>query len=177
MKQLCICILILSGMLSIDKTYAQARYSVGLGTGINIPLPSGYNIGRDYFLQGSVKLSNKLELMPSIGGVNIESDKKGRYNGYYFVGSGRSVGLGYLSASTKYYFNNLFFAVAGASINVGGEEASSSGLGAHAGAGINLNLDQHNALEFTGRFEALPDYGKTVPLIGIRAAYRFNFGK
>ncbi|NCD70285.1 hypothetical protein [Mucilaginibacter agri] len=177
MKQLYICILILLGVLTIDKTYGQARNSIGFGGGINIPLPNGYSTGSNYFLQGSIKLANKVELMPSIGVVNIESDKKGVYNGYYFVGSGRSVSLIYLSATAKYYFNSLFFVVGGASLNAGGDDAGSSGVGAHAGAGVNLNLDKHNALEFTGRFEALPDYDKTVPLIGIRAAYRFNFGR
>jgi hypothetical protein len=177
MKLLRILSLTFLALSVFTRANSQARFSVGIGTGLNFPLPHGYNLGSDYFLQGDIKLTKRWALTPSIGVVNIESDKKGVYNGYYFVGSGRSVGLVYTGSSVKYYFSDLMFVTGGVSLNVGGEDAGSTGLGGHAGAGLNLNLDNHNALEFTGGIEGLPDYDKFVPLLCLRGVYKFNFGK
>lgn len=115
--------------------------------------------------------------MPTLGLENIESDKKGTYNGYYFVGSGRSVGLVFLNVAARYYFYKRFFAFAGPSVYVGGDDASSSGLGGTLGGGYDWAVDHYSSLEFSLRADVLPVYDKTVPVSGLRVAYKFNFSR
>ncbi|MBS7565631.1 hypothetical protein KHS38_14560 [Mucilaginibacter sp. Bleaf8] len=169
--------LIILAFFTAHKTYSQARSSIGIGGGINYPLQSGYHIGRDKVIQGNIRLKDALTLMPTIGLENIESDKKGVYNGYYFVGSGRSVDLVFLNVAARYYFYKRFFAFAGPSIYLGGDDAGSSGLGGTLGGGYDWAVDHYSSLEFSLRADVMPVYDKTVPVSGLRVVYKFNFSR
>jgi hypothetical protein len=179
MKKLFFFTLAVSGfiLLSATQSYSQARSSVGIGAGINYPLQSGYHVGRDRVLFANFRTSNKITIMPSIGLESTESDKKGVYNGYYFVGSGRSVDLFFLNLSAKYYFQKSFFAFGGPAVYLGGDDLGSAGIGGQFGAGYDWNFDDYSSFELSLRSELLPVYDKTVPTAALRVAYKFNFSR
>jgi hypothetical protein len=162
-------------LLCSTEVRAQARGSIGLGAGINVPLASGFVPGSTWVLQTSARLSNRFALTPALGIEHIKSDKKGRYNGYYFEGSGRGVSLLTLNLSTRYYINRTLYVTAGPTLYVGGEDASSSGLAGTAGFGYDLKLDRHNNLELLLHADAVPDYGTMLTVAGLRLLYKFNF--
>ncbi|WP_158825733.1 hypothetical protein [Mucilaginibacter lacusdianchii] len=163
--------------LSIPISYSQirSRSSIGVGVGINQPMQNGYRIGRDRVIQANIRLNRRLTLMPTLGVENIKGNNKGAYNGYYFTESGRSVGLVFLNPAMRYYFSKTLFGFAGPSVYIGGENASSSGLGGTAGAGYDWPVDDYSSLELSLRADVLPVYSKTVPVAGLRLAYKFNF--
>jgi hypothetical protein len=180
MKKALTYILVACGILMLTtECYSQirTRSSIGIGGGINLPLQDGYRIGRDRALQLDLRLKNKLSIVSSLGWETIKGAKKGVYNGYYFSESGRSVDLVFLNVSAKYYFNKTLFGFAGPSVYVGGDDAGSSGIGGNVGAGYDWAVDDYSSLELSLLGEVLPVYSKTVPVAGLRLAYKFNFNR
>ncbi|KAA2240679.1 hypothetical protein F0L74_31540 [Chitinophaga agrisoli] len=153
----------------------QARSSAGFGIGPNLPIGSGYPVGTTGALQISAKLSNKVALTPLIGVTSIKGQREARYNGYYYVESSQNVALLMTSLPVRYYITKGLFTTLAPSLYVGGEDASSSGIGGTAGVGYDLALDPVNSLEFMLHCDAVPVYENEVGVIGLRILYKINF--
>ncbi len=167
-------------LLAILSSYyinaqGQARSSIGFGIGPNVPIKSGYTVGTTWALTVSAKLSNKFALTPLIGVESIKSQNKGRYNGYYFEGSPLGVSLLMTSLPVRYYITDGIFATLGPTLYIGGEDASSSGIGGTAGIGYDLPLDLLNSIEFMLHCDQVFVYEQPVTVIGLRLAYKINF--
>jgi hypothetical protein len=155
--------------------HAQARGSIGFGAGPALPLESGYKVGNTWALQASAKLSNKFALTPTLSIERIVSQNKGHYNGYYFEGSPRGINLLMLSLPVHYYITEGVFAALGPTLFVGGEDASSSGIGGTGGVGYDLPVDAHNSFELMLHCDRVLVYDHPVTLLGLRLTYKFNF--
>jgi hypothetical protein len=159
------------------NTQGQARSSISFGAGPAFPIGSGYEVGSTWALQVNVKINSKFAVGTMLGIENVVSEKKGRYNGYYFEGSPREASLLMLSLPGRYYITESLFATLAPTLYVGGESASSSGLGGTAGAGYDLTLDARNTIELMLHCDRLMVYTDHVTVVGLRMAYKFNFRK
>jgi hypothetical protein len=177
MRPLYLFITISTILISAQLTKGQSRNSIGFAVNVNTPLRNGYTTGYGWAFQGNIRLNEKWAIVPVVGVEQVKSDKNGRYNGYYFEGTGRSVGWGYLGASAKYYFGGQWFGYAGGALYVGGDDAGSTGPGATAGAGYDLAVGRRSSFELSLHADLLPVYSKAVPVGGVKLAYKFNFSK
>ncbi|MDT3403849.1 hypothetical protein QE417_002921 [Mucilaginibacter terrae] len=148
-----------------NKVFSQARNSIGVGAGLNLPINNDYKVGRDRVIQANIFARNKFALMPTLG---IE-DIKGKLRSDYSVG--------FLNLAAKYYATQRIFVFAGPSCYVGGNDGGVIGLGGTAGAGYDWAFDKYSSLEFSLRTDLLPSYFNISPLAGLRVAYKFNFSK
>jgi hypothetical protein len=164
-------------LFSFNIADAQARSAVAFGGGPAFPLASGYKVSSTWALQTNVRLGHKVTAGLLLGIENIVSEKKGRYNGYYFEGSPREASLLMLGLLVRYYITANVFATLVPTLYVGGDDASSSGGGGTAGVGYDLLFDNHNSIELLLHADKLKVYDDPVTVAGLRIAYKFNFGK
>lgn len=156
---------IILSLLIFNDVLAQARNSVGIGAGINLPAKTGYKVGRDKALQANIFAHKRFAIMPTLGIEDIKSNLRSDFN------------VGFLNLAAKYYTGKNFFIYAGPSCYVGGNDGGVVGLGGTAGIGYDWAFDDYSSLEVSARADVLPSYLHVNPLAGLRVAYKFNFSK
>jgi hypothetical protein len=150
-------ICLFSSLLSFDVAYGQARSSIGFALGANQTLNRyDHTLNASIALVGNVRIINKLAIEPSIAIHEVSN---------------------YVSArlSAKYYVANRVFITAGPFFWVGSDIRSGFGTTASAGYRIFDKPTRNFELSVHGNF-AKYIYNST-PVIGLRAAYNFNFKK
>ncbi len=164
-------------LLGIKPATCQLRNSVGIGAGINLPLQNGYRVGRSRIIQADFFSKNRWALMPVLGWETIAGGRKGTDNGSYYSESKPGVNLVFLNMAGKYYLNKNWFAYAGPAVYLGSYDGGTIDLGAALGAGYDWAFDDYSSVEFSLRTDAMPVNRQTIPVVGFRVAYKFNFGR
>jgi hypothetical protein len=170
--------LMIAGLLTIisSVSYGQARSSIGIGAGVNKTFASGYNVGYGFTLQGSIRLSKKFALVPSLGLEKINADYAIIHEGYSSY-TRDNVALFTVGLSGKYYMSEQWFARAGALLYLGadGGGPSSGGIGGTAAFGYDVPVNNGHNLELTLRTDLIKvrDKGDITPVAGLRVAYNF----
>jgi hypothetical protein len=144
-------------LFCLTDAHAQARSSIGFALGANQTLNKyEHSLNASIALVGNVRVFNKLAIEPSIA-VHEVND--------------------YVSArlSAKYYVANRVFVTAGPFFWVGSDIRTGFGTTASAGYRIFDKPTRNFELSVHGNF-AKYIYNST-PIIGLRAAYNFNFRK
>jgi len=149
----------------LNDVLAQARNSVGIGAGINLPAESGSRVGRDRVIQANIFAHKRFAIMPTLGIEDIKRDLRSDFS------------IGFLNIAAKYYVSTNVFVYAGPSVYVGGYDGGVIGLGGTAGVGYEWAFDKYSSVEFSTRADLLPSYFNINPLVGLRVAYKFNFSK
>jgi hypothetical protein len=148
---------LISSLLCLNDAHAQARSSIGFALGANQTLNKHeHSLNASIALVGNVRVFNKLAIEPSIA-IHEVND--------------------YVSArlSAKYYVANRVFVTAGPFFWVGSDIRTGFGTTASAGYRIFDKPTRNFELSVHGNF-AKYIYNST-PVIGLRAAYNFNFRK
>ncbi|RVU01723.1 hypothetical protein EOD41_07115 [Mucilaginibacter limnophilus] len=100
--------------------FGQARSSIGLGLTINKPLSSDYHFGHGLDLQGSIRVSDQIAILPELGYRKIYSNGRKIYRDGYLYTRLQDLGTVYLGVGGKYYFTNRWFAGLGANLHISG---------------------------------------------------------
>jgi hypothetical protein len=175
MNKLLILIPALFILLDINPSYGQSRNSIGIGAGINLPLQAGYRVGRHRVLQANLFSKNRWSFMPALGWETIAGGHKGLDNGSYYSESKPGADLVFLNLSAKYYFDKRWFAYVGPSLYLGSYDGGTIDWGGTLGAGYDWAFDDYSSIELSLHTDVLPVNRQTIPVAGLRAAYKFNF--
>jgi hypothetical protein len=181
MKYTCLTKIILTAILIafVIPSYSQSRSGIGIAYGVNKPFSNDYNFGSGFQFLGNVAIGNKWAITPDLGYDRLNSKGRIYYDPHYLGNRHISdLDLFHLGISGKYYFNEQWFAKAGATLYAAGgnEDIAGAGIGGSATAGYILNLDEHNNLELSFSTDVIKaDSNGTVPFAGLKVAYVFNF--
>jgi hypothetical protein len=177
-------LLIASLVLKSVNSYSQARSSIGISYGPNLPFSNIHQSGSGFQVMGAIAITNKWSIIPNLGyeGLDLKRDYTSSFNDQ-FVNPYNSINLFYVGASARYTFNNLFFAKAGPIAYAAGanEDVANFGIGGNLTGGMDLNLDAHNTIQIAAYLSGIyidKSVGNGVtPYTGLKFAYVFNFSR
>ena len=185
MKRFSLFVLIVLSLAGVQKSYAQARSSVGLNLMVNKPFADSYRFGTGFALQGTIALGSNWAIAPEVGYDKVNRSKA-VYNSpvdgpISLYGNVSSLDLFTFDLAARYYILPSLYAKLGPMLYAAGgnEDLAGLGIGGTAGLGYQLLLDKRNKLEFslnTDLINVTRSVGNgATPIAGIRIGYAFNF--
>ena len=176
-------LILLSVIFAGPKVYSQARTSVAIGYMFNKPFSSDYSVDGGISFVGNIAIAKKWIIAPEVAYDKLDGNNERFFNSDGFATrSIQNIDLFHLGVCARYQFNPTLFVKAGPILFAGGgnEDIAGAGIGGTSAVGYNLNLDQHNTLEFSVNLTVVSiddaaGNGVT-PFAGLRIAYAFNFG-
>ncbi|RFZ84714.1 hypothetical protein DYU05_03650 [Mucilaginibacter terrenus] len=173
-------ITIITGVLSVlmyTVASAQMKSSFGLGAGVNQPLAAGFKIGWGAIAQGSIRLNDKLGLVPAIGYERLNAETNHTYtinNAIYIT---RKADILYGGLTLKYYISNCISVKPGAmGYIVTGSDDIVAGVSPSFALAYEPTINNKKNIEISLRADAIKlrtNPGDTRGIVGLRLAYNF----
>lgn len=158
-------LIIFAVSLFTHTALAQARNSIGIGAGLNLPVNDGFKIGRDRVLQVNIFAHKRFVIMPTLGWETFRNRNR------------TDIDMAFLNIAAKLYFSKSWFVYGGPSGCLSGYDGGVIGWGGSVGGGYEWAFDKYSSVEFSLRADFAPSYLRIPTAAGLRVAYKFNFSK
>ena len=136
------------------SSYAQSKFSIGIGPAWNVSKQSNEGAGLGIVIQSEIKISKTASVCPSVG-AEIP----------YLV---------YAGLAGRYYLAPEIYVLLGALLNVGGDDGAYGGLGETAGAGFAFPLARHHVIDLNFHIDRIQLDKGYFPVGGLRLTYNFS---
>ena len=143
---------IVTTAFTMNNAKAQAKNALGFGPALNV---SAQGMGIGARLQGEIKISRKIAIVPAIG---LEAP--------YFA---------YAGVSGKYYFQPRFYGMLGMLANVASIDAGDQGIGGSVAVGYELVSSRKHTLDLDLHGDTFTTEGEAAGVAGLRLTYNFSF--
>jgi hypothetical protein len=138
-------------IFTVKQAGAQAKNAIGIGAALNTSRENSQGFGA--LLQGEIKITKSVSVVPSIGGE---------------VTYGAYAGLG-----ARYYLNPAIYFTAGSFAHYSGDDAG--GIGGTGGIGFMLLSSHRQTIDINLHGDYMENNHRATPIAGIRLIYSFSF--